>query len=156
MKIAADQVWSAISVQIGDGYFIALRLAGIEIAHRLEGAVSFAEEHAELRGMIVRGHDIGNPVSIQIGDGKAGIGPAQFVCHLRLEGAIAVPEENADVLIGVIGDDDVLLAVQVQICGSYELDLVSSAVGLCAWNVPSPLPSRTLTVLSLSFTATIS
>src|SRR5580700_8935572 len=79
--------------------------------------------------MIVRSHDIGNAVAVQVANRQAGIGPADAVSHLRFECAIAVPEENANILVAVISDNNILLAVEVQISGGDEFDLVASAVG---------------------------
>ena len=63
-----------------------------------------------------------------------------------LEGAVAVAQQHAHVAADVVGDDEVGLAVAVDVRHRHGRGFEPAAKVSGAWKVPSPLPSSTLTV----------
>ena len=102
---------------------------GVEAALRLEGAVAPAQQDRDVAGVVVRDHDVGDAVAVE--DRRSPARGGNWEARDRglaagdegadgelagsLEGAVAVAQQHADRVRQRVGDDQVELAVAVEV-----------------------------------------
>ena len=98
--------------------------------HRLEGAVTFAQEHPDRAVVVADGDQVGPAVAVDIGhDGldRREVGGEGL---LTAKGSVAVVKQDAHVVAAVVGGDDVGLAVAGQVGRGHRVGPRADGVGL--------------------------
>src|SRR5205823_5608846 len=130
IEAGCDNIRVAIAVEITKGYG-AWVVANSVGARRTEGAITVVEQHRHRGGARDAGDDIRMAVAVDVADGNRNriSRDAGAISYCRGKGAIAIVEQHGDCGHPLTWDDDIQVAIAVEITDGYAQGIGSSGVG---------------------------